>query len=72
MTNKTKTELEAEIKDLKSQLDVKAKEEKYDECATEMYNMYTSYIKAGFTEGQAWELTRIIIGNNTAPKKSIF
>lgn len=32
--------------------------------------MYMSYIKAGFTEEQAWELTTIFFTNTT--KKSIF
>lgn len=71
-TNKTKTEMEAEIKDLKRQLDAKTKEEKYDDCAKEIHNMYTSYSKVGFTEEQAWELIKIIMNNSTAPKHSIF
>ena len=70
--NKTKAELEAEIKDLKAQLVAKSAEEQYDNCARDLHNMYTSYIKAGFTEEQAWELTKTIVTNGTAPKHSIF
>lgn len=70
--NKTKAELEAEIKDPKAQLDAKSAEEKYDDCAKDLHNMYISYIKAGFTEEQAWELTKTIVTNGTAPKHSIF
>lgn len=32
--------------------------------------MYNSYIKAGFTEEQAWKLTEIVFTNST--KKGIF
>lgn len=44
--------------------------EKYDEAAVELHNMYDSYIKAGFTEEQAWKLTEIVFTNST--KKGIF
>lgn len=46
------------------------KVEKYDEVAVELHNMYDSYIKAGFTEEQAWKLTEIVFTNST--KKGIF
>lgn len=46
------------------------KVEKYDEAAVELHNMYDSYIKAGFTEEQAWKLTEIVFTNST--KKGIF
>ena len=70
-TQKTKTELETAIKDLKVQLDAKSQEEKYDDCTKDLHNMYTSFIKAGFNEEQAWELTKTIVTNGTAPKHSI-
>ena len=38
--------------------------------ALELHNMYNSYIKAGFTEEQAWKLTEIVFTNST--KKGIF
>ena len=72
MATKTKAELEAEIKDLKTQLDAKKKEGQYDDTATELHNMYQSFVKAGFTEEQSWELTKTIINNGTKPKHSIF
>lgn len=72
MTNKTKIELEAEIKNLKQQLEDKNKEEKFDAYATELYTMYTAYIKAGFTEEQAWVITETIVNNGTTSKNSIF
>lgn len=45
-------------------------EEKFDEAAEDLHNMYNSYIKAGFTEEQAWKLTEIFFTNST--KKGIF
>ena len=65
---KTKAELIAEIENLKHQLEDKKKEEQYDDTATELHNMYASYVKAGFTEEQSWELTKIIINNGTKLK----
>ena len=59
-----------EMKALEEQREEALKEEQYDEAAVELHNMYDSYIKAGFTEEQAWELTKIIVTNGT--KKSIF
>lgn len=45
-------------------------EEKFDEAAEELHNMYNSYVKAGFTEEQAWELVKIIMSNST--RKTLF
>lgn len=45
-------------------------EEKFDEAAKELHNMYNSYVKAGFTEEQAWELVKIIMSNST--RKTLF
>jgi hypothetical protein len=75
MPTKTKTELEAEIRDLKAQLDAKHKEELFDEGATQIHNLYKSFVKAGFTEEQAWVLTRDAVNNaniGTKSNKSIF
>ena len=63
MVTKTKAELEAEIKKLKTQLDDAKKAEKHDEMATELHNMYLSLVKAGFTEEQSWDLTYTIVEN---------
>ncbi len=59
-----------EIKALEEQREEALKVEKYDEAAVELHNMYNSYIKAGFTEEQAWKLTEIVFANST--KKGIF
>lgn len=59
-----------EMRSLEEQREQALKDEKFDEGAKELHRMYTSYINAGFTEEQAWELTRIIVTNGT--KKGIF
>lgn len=59
-----------EMKALEEQREEALKAEKYDEMAVELRNMYDSYIKAGFTEEQAWKLTEIVVTNST--KKGIF
>lgn len=58
MSNKTKAQLEAEIAELRLQLDSQTKAEKYDDAAVDIYNMYQSFIKAGFSKEQAWELVK--------------
>lgn len=59
-----------EMRALEEKRDEALKEEQYDEAAVELHNMYDSCIKAGFTEEQAWELTKIVVTNGT--KKGIF
>lgn len=78
MVNKTKAELEKEIADSKHQIDdLKCELEKANrvesknESAAELYEMYQSYVTAGFTEEQAWELTKILI-NNATTKRGLF
>lgn len=39
--------------------------EKFDPVAKEVHAMYESYIRAGFTEEQAWKLTVIWVENST-------
>ena len=63
-------ELHEEMKAIEEQREEAFKVEKYDETAVELHNMYDSYIKAGFTEEQAWKLTEIIFTNGT--RKGIF
>ena len=58
-----------EIKALEEQREEALKDEQFDEGAKDIHRMYMSYIKAGFTEEQAWELTTIFFTNAT--KKSI-
>lgn len=59
-----------EMKALEEKRDEALKEEKHDEAAQELRNMYNSFIKAGFTEEQAWELVKTMFDNST--KKGIF
>lgn len=59
-----------EMRSLEEQREQALKDEKYDESATELFNVYRSYIKAGFTEEQAWELVTIQITNAT--KRTLF
>lgn len=59
-----------EMRSLEEQREQALKEEKYDESATELFNIYKSYIKAGFTEEQARELVTIQLTNAT--KRTLF
>lgn len=59
-----------EMRSLEEQREQALKDEKYDESATELFNIYKSYIKAGFTEEQAWELVTIQLTNAT--KRTLF
>ena len=75
---KTKAELEKEIADSRNQIDALKCElekanrvESKNESAAELYEMYQSYVTAGFTQEQAWELTKILITNATT-KRGLF
>lgn len=59
-----------EMRSLEEQREQALKTEKYDEAATELKNLYDSYVRAGFTEEQAWELVTVIMQNTT--KKTLF
>lgn len=59
-----------EMCSLEEQREQAIKDEKYDESAKELFNIYQSYIKAGFTEEQAWTLVTIQITNAT--KRTLF
>ena len=72
MPTKTKAELIAEIEALKKQLDAEKEKAQYDDVATKMHNMYTSFVHAGFTEDQAWQLVRITFENGTKQTHSKF
>ena len=74
---KTKAELEKEIVDSRNQIDALKCElekanrvESKNESAAELYEMYQSYVTAGFTEEQAWELIKILINNATTKRGS--
>lgn len=71
MVNKTKAQLEQEIKDLKAQLESVSKDEQNDKAAQELRNAYESYIRVGFTEEQAWTLVITLVSNATQ-QRSIF
>lgn len=71
MKNKTKAQLEQEIKDLKGQLDSVSKDEQNDKTAQDLRSAYESYVRAGFTEEQAWTLVITIVSNCTQ-NRSIF
>lgn len=49
-----------EIAVLEKEREIALKEEQFDDTARELKCMYDSYVRAGFTESQAWELTRIL------------
>lgn len=59
-----------EMRQLEQEREEALKTEKYDEGATELKNLYDSYVRAGFTEEQAWELVTIIVSDGT--KRTLF
>lgn len=59
-----------EMRSLEEQREQAIKDEKYDESAKKLFNIYQSYIKAGFTEEQAWTLVTVQITNAT--KRTLF
>lgn len=59
-----------EMRKLEQEREEALKAEKYDEGATELKNLYDSYVRAGFTEEQAWELVTIMVSNGT--KRTLF
>ena len=54
-------ELTAQIAELNAKRAEARKAEQYDEMATNLRNLYASYVAAGFTEEQAWKLTEIVV-----------
>lgn len=59
-----------EMRKLEQEREEALKAKKYDEGATELKNLYDSYVRAGFTEEQAWELVTIMVSNGT--KRTLF
>ena len=59
MATKTRAELESEIKALRQQIDNQARDEQFDKSAQDIKAIYDSFIRAGFTEEQAWEIVKI-------------
>lgn len=58
-------ELTAQIAELNAKRAEARKAEQYDEMATDLRNLYASYVAVGFTEEQAWKLTEIVVTNAT-------
>ena len=52
-----------EMQALEAEREKALEEEKYDEMAIEIKGIYDSYIKAGFTEEQAWQLLALSMVN---------
>ena len=57
-------ELTAQIEELTAKRSEARKAEQYDEMATDLRNLYASYVAAGFTEEQAWKLPEIVVTNS--------
>ena len=57
-------ELTSQIEELNAKREEARKAEQYDEIATDLRNLYASYVAAGFTEEQAWKLTEILFTNS--------
>lgn len=50
-----------EMQALEAEREKALEEEKYDEASASVKGIYDSFIKAGFTEEQAWELLTIMM-----------
>lgn len=59
--NKTSADIKSEINNLRKEYQEKLHEEQFDEHTKLVYILYQSFVKAGFTEEQAFELTCRII-----------
>lgn len=62
-TKKTKAQLLEEIDGLKTELKRLEKYAKYDDTAEEMKAFHDSFVRAGFTEGQAFAIMTTVIQN---------
>lgn len=58
---RTKAELLDEIKKLKGEVEKLERFKAYEDQAGELKGMYDSYINAGFTEEQAFEIVKIML-----------
>lgn len=56
-------ELTAQIEELNAKRSEARKAEQYNKTATDLRNLYDSYVAAGFTEEQAWKLIEIVFAN---------
>lgn len=62
-TKKTKAQLLEEIDGLKTELKRLEKYAKYDDAAEEMKAFHDSFVRAGFTEDQAFAIVTTVIQN---------
>lgn len=65
MDNKNIDTLEKELMQTKKEIEKARRIEEKDKCANEIREQYDSFVKAGFTEEQAWELTFTLVSNGT-------
>ena len=61
---------EEEITQMTEEVKTEAEKEQNRKSAAALYDMYQSYIEAGFSKEEAWELVRILITNGT--KRTLF
>ena len=57
----TISELDADILTLKKDKEKQKRQKEQDESAEQLYSVYQSYIKAGFTPEQSWEMITIYL-----------
>lgn len=62
---------EEAIEHMKKNMIESEKIEGYHKAATDLRLMYDSFIESGFSEEQAWELTKMFF-NNTTTKRGLF
>ena len=61
MTTKTRTELENGIKAFLQLVESAPRDNQFDESARDLKAAYDCFVRAGFTEEQAWEIVKIQI-----------
>ena len=54
-------EHKAKINELKEQIEEQSMKACHDGYAKQLKSMYDSYVEAGFTEAQAWEIVTILL-----------
>lgn len=59
MATETREEMERKIKALRNDIEIATRNEQFDKSAQEIKAVYDSFVKAGFTEEQAWEIIKI-------------
>lgn len=59
--NKTKKELQDEIKQLLTKIESIERSEKYGVAANEVRAIYNSFIESGFSDEQSFDLTKLLV-----------